>query len=623
MRIIYDSKKLEFKSPFGCLREQQPCRMSLLIPRSCAAQKVFLSVENEEGFLLRVPFAKLGDEGDYERFGGSFSLFRRGLYFYYFVIVQEGSSFRLFRQDYDQTNMEEGEKWQLTCYDGEYTVPACYHGKVMYQIFPDRFAKKGQCDLTGKLTPFTLHASLSETPRFLPDEQGVIQNNDFYGGNLQGIIEKLDYLKQLCVSVLYLNPIFQAYSNHRYDTADYKRIDPMLGTEEDFRQLCLEAHKRDMKVILDGVFSHTGSDSLYFDIHDRYGTGAYHHPDSPYRDWYQFEEYPDGYRSWWGIDTLPCLEEMNPDFLEFIITGEDSVVTHWMRLGADGFRLDVADELPDEFIRLLHRKVKENNPEGLVIGEVWEDASNKCSYGVRRTYFTERELDSVMNYPFREGIISFLTGKSSGLSLGQGIMTICENYPSPVVHSLMNSLSTHDTPRILTLLGDSFDGSKEEKAERFLSPEQKKEAVAKEKLAAVLQFVLPGCPCIYYGDEAELEGFEDPFNRRFFPWGREKGELFFFYQRLAQLKCGHLALQEGDIELIYGDGEVIHISRRDSSERIDAVVNRGGAPYSMFGKLLLGEHAEQECDAVTVSAGGFAVVAAPPIKKINEETEKR
>ncbi len=611
MRILYDSKKEEYKTPFGCLREQELCRMNLLIPRSCAAQKVFLSIEDEQGFLLRVPFAKQSSEGDYEKFGGSFSLFRRGLYFYYFTVVQEGGSFRLFRQGYDQTNMEEGEKWQLTCYDPEYHTPFCYHGGVMYQIFPDRFAQKGRCDLTEKLTPFTMHASVSETPRFRPDENGVVQNNDFYGGNLQGIISKLDYLQKLCVSILYLNPIFKAYSNHRYDTADYKAIDPMLGTEEDFIQLCREAHKRGMKIIIDGVFSHTGSDSLYFDIHDRFGGGAYHHPNSPYRDWYQFEEYPRVYKSWWGIDTLPCLDEMNPDFLDFVIRGENSVVTYWMRRGADGFRLDVADELPDAFIQLLHQKVKENNPEGLVIGEVWEDASNKFSYGVRRTYFVENELDSVMNYPFREGILAFLTGKSSGLALGQIVMTICENYPQPVVHCLMNSLSTHDTPRILTLLGDDFSGSKEEKAERYLTEEQKKIGIEKEKLAAVLQFVLPGCPCIYYGDEAGMEGFEDPFNRRFFPWEREDGVLFSFYQTLAQLKCNHRALREGDIELIYGDQEILHMGRNCPAERVEAVVNRAGAPYTVWGgRLLLGENTEQRNGAVTVNAGGFAVFSA-------------
>lgn len=613
MRILYDSKLEEFKSPFGCLREGELCRMSLLIPTDCAARQVLLIVEDECGFLLRVPFEKQEEQEGYERFGGSFSLFRRGLYFYYFVVVQEGGSFRLFREGYEQTNMEAGEKWQLTCFGAEYDTPEHFRGGVMYQIFPDRFAKAGECDLTGKLTPFTLHSSWEECPHFAPDEEGIVQNNDFFGGNLKGICEKLDYLRSLSVTTLYLNPIFYAYSNHRYDTADYKRIDPMLGTEEDFITLCREAHRRGMRVILDGVFSHTGSDSVYFDVHDRFGRGAYRHPDSPYRSWYQFTRYPEEYESWWGIRTLPCVNEMNPDYLAEIITGSDSVVSHWMERGADGFRLDVADELPDEFIRALHAKVKECNPEGLVIGEVWEDASNKCSYGVRRTYFTREELDSVMNYPFRDGILSYLSGGESALSFGRGVMNLCENYPRPVLSCLMNSLSTHDTPRILTLLGDDFSGTKEEKAERFLPPEQRETAKNREKQAAVLQYTLPGSPCIYYGDEAGLEGFEDPLNRRCFPWGREDRELTDFYRRLGKIKTAEKALREGEIRLEFADDEILCFVREWEGERICVAVNRAGEAYPLpEGQMLIGE----QCASGVLSAGGFAVLrmSAPPCR---------
>ena len=604
MRILYDSKQAQFKTPFGCLREDEKCTISLLIPKSCGAKEVQLCLEDEKGFFLRVPFGKMEEEGEYERFGGTFSLFRRGLYFYYFVVVQEENSFRLFREGYDQTNMEEGEKWQLTCFDKDYATPREYQGGVMYQIFPDRFAKLGECDLTEKMTPFTLHQSTEESPVFAPDEQGIVQNNDFYGGNFRGITEKLDYLSDLGISVLYFNPIFKAYSNHRYDTADYKCVDPMLGTEAEFISLCNEAHKRNMKVILDGVFSHTGSDSVYFDVHNRFGHGAFHHADSPYKDWFQFTQYPHQYESWWGIKTLPCVNELNESYLDFIIRDEDSVIAYWMKRGADGFRLDVADELPDEFIRLLHARVKELNPNGLVIGEVWEDASNKCSYGVRRTYFTEAELDSVMNYPFRDGILDYLTGKLDGKAFSQTVMTVCENYPRPVVDCLMNSLSTHDTPRILTLLGDSFQGSKEEKSERFLTLEEKELALKKERQAAAMQFFLPGMPCIYYGDEAGMEGFEDPLNRRCFPWGKEDKELIEFYRQLSLLKKTHSELQTGDTALEFGSEEVFHISR---GNRFHLIVNRNGEPYCVKGTLIIGQNAEQG-DTVTVFSGGFALV---------------
>lgn len=602
MRILFDSKKREFKTPFGCLREDEKCTLSLLIPNSCKAKEVRLCLEDEKGFFLQVPFERIGEEDNYVRFGGSFSLFRRGLYFYYFTVIEEGHSFRLFRQDYDQTNMEAGEKWQLTCFPKEFTTPKDYQGAVMYQIFPDRFCKSGTCEMSEKLTPFTIHENWEECPVFQPDEKGIVQNNDFFGGNLKGIAEKLDYLVSLGVRVLYFNPIFKAYSNHRYDTADYKTIDPMLGTEEDFSNLCREVHQRGMKVILDGVFSHVGSDSLYFDIHNRFEQGAYHHPHSPYKNWFQWK--PNGYESWWGIKTLPCVNELEESYLDFIIRDEDSVVAHWMKLGADGFRLDVADELPDEFIRLLYQRVKELNPEGFVLGEVWEDASNKCSYGTRRTYFSEEELDSVMNYPFRDGIVDYLTGKLDGLSFARRVMTICEHYPRPVVDCLMNSLSTHDTPRILSLLGPSFEGSKEEKANRFLSEEEKESAMEKLRQAVAMQFFLPGMPCIYYGDEAGMEGYEDPLNRRCYPWGKEDKELMEFYRQLSELKNQIPQLQRGDTALEFADDEVFHMSR---GEQLHLVVNRNGDPYSVSGKLILGQKVTED-DGVTVLPGGFALI---------------
>lgn len=206
-------------------------------------------------------------------------------------------------------------------------------------------------------------------------------NNDFFGGNFQGITEKLPHIASLGATVLYLNPISKAFSSHRYDTGDYKTPDPMLGTEEDFATLCQEARKLGIHVILDGVFSHTGSNSLYFDRYRAFGGhGAYADPQSPYRSWYQFYHYPDSYHCWWNFDTLPCVNKMDPTYLDYVIDGPDSVVAHWLRLGADGFRLDVVDELPDAFVLRLKRRIREIKPDALLIGEVWEDASNKIAY---------------------------------------------------------------------------------------------------------------------------------------------------------------------------------------------------------------------------------------------------
>lgn len=547
MRILFNSKNEYHKSPFGCLRQNQLCTLRIKIPISCETEKVYLCIRSESGIELTVPFAFESAEGDYEVYSTQFSLFACDLYFYYFNVVTQNESFDLFKQG-DDTNIACGDLWQITCFDKNYDTPVDFKGRVIYQIFPDRFAKFGEVDTKEKLLPYELHKDLKETPVYLPDRNGQILNNDFYGGNLMGIVQKLPYIKDMGAGIIYLNPIFMAYSNHRYDTADYKKIDPLLGTEEDFKILCREAHKLDIKIILDGVFSHTGSNSIYFDAKNIFGNGAVSNPDSPYREWYQFEEYPHRYTSWWGIDTLPCVRELNQSFMDYIIYSEDSVLCHWLKLGADGFRLDVADELPDEFIEAFHKKLKEVKPDAILMGEVWEDASNKISYGKRRKYFSNTELDSVMNYPFKNAILEFVTGRIKGKDFAERIMTIAENYPRPVLDCVMNLLSSHDTPRIITALSGKGEGmSKTDKAEFKLQGEELNRAVNLTKVSALLQFTLPGNPSIYYGDEIGMEGFEDPLNRCFFQWEEQNVSLREFYKKLSFLKNQNEAIKRGDI----------------------------------------------------------------------------
>lgn len=575
MRILYDSKSSSHKKPFGCIKINELCEISLHIPQSCKTMSASLCLSSEDGFSMTIPLKKAEEKDGYEFYNGSFSLFKEGLYFYYFKITTEGSSFSLYKQGFSDTNIEAGDLWQLTCISPDYKTPDFFKGAVYYQIFPDRFYKDNVLPATQKNTPYILHENEWETPVYMPDENGIIQNNDFYGGNIPGIMKKLPYLKSLGVSVIYLNPIFSAYSNHRYDTSDYMKTDDLLGTEKDFANLCKSAHEMGIKIILDGVFSHTGADSIYFDKYNRYGGGAFQNPDSSYRPWFQFSEYPHKYTSWWGIDTLPCVNELEESYLDYIIKNDDSVIAHWLNLGADGFRLDVADELPDEFISLLRKRVKEINPDAIVLGEVWEDASNKISYGVRRKYFADSELDSVMNYPFRDNIIAFVKGEISAWDLSNVIMTICENYPEEVVHCLLNSLSTHDTPRILTLMSPcEIPSSKESRANFTLSGDALSEALEKEMFAAFLQFMLPGAPCIYYGDEAGLEGCEDPFNRRFFPWGRENLELADFYKELSGLKNSIPSLKLGDTLISRLDDGVIEIARSLGDDTVYACLSR-------------------------------------------------
>lgn len=609
MEMQFNSLSQRYKRPFGCLRQHQVCQLMVEVPKDCPLNHLEVVVSSDSGYGMRVSFTREGESEYYWEYRTEFSLPRQGLYFFYFHVELTTGSFRLFRAGESGLRANEGEQWQITCYPAHFTAPEAFQGAVLYQIFPDRFYREGSCDLTGKLEPYWIHEDWGDTPHFLPNSQGEVLNNDFFGGNLRGIEAKLPYLKSLGVDGIYLNPVCMAFSNHRYDTADYKRVDPMLGTDADLSRLCQAAHREGMKVILDGVFSHTGSNSVYFDAKGVFGHGAVSDPNSPYRSWYDFQHYPNQYTSWWGISTLPCVHELNDDYLDFIIRGEDSVLAHWMSLGIDGVRLDVADELPDPFIAAFRKRLKELNPDAWLLGEVWEDASNKVSYGARRKYFSDGELDSVMNYPFRNAILSFMAGHG-GEQFRRQVMSLVEHYPPFVLHSVMNSLSTHDTPRILTALGDSFSGSKTEKAGRFLSSEGRAWAIAREKSAALLQFTLPGTACIYYGDEVGMEGFEDPFNRRCYPWGREDQDLLAFYRALSRIKHDHAALRTGSIEFQPVPDPTISFLRTFHSQAIRVLIHSGQDPYTLplEGQILLLHNGRQEEAQLVLEQWGGAIL---------------
>ncbi len=579
MRILFDSRSLKHKTPFGTVRTGHLCCLTVCTPKDCGAVGMGLILEDPDGnFCREVSFALDSQTEDYQSWTCSFTM-DCGLYFYWFRVYKTDGSFRLFRQGRD-TNMEAGEKWQLSFIPEDFTVPDYARGAVMYQIFPDRFAKSGECDVSEKLQPFTVHTDWSELPRSGPDAEGN-WNNDFFGGNFNGIREKLPYLQDLGVKLLYLNPIFKAFSNHRYDTADYLHPDPMLGTEADFAALCDEAHRLGMRVILDGVFSHTGNRSIYFE-------SACRDPNSPYYRWYRFTDYPRDYEAWWGIKTLPCVEELDKGYLEYIIDGEDSVVAHWLRLGADGFRLDVADELPDAFILRLKKRIRALKPDAFLLGEVWEDASNKRAYGQSRRYFVDGELDSVMNYPWREAILRFAEGRDDGTELAESIETLAENYPPQVLDCVMNLLSSHDRERALTRLGDP---------ERF-------------RLASFLQFTLPGMPSLYYGDEAGLQGGKDPDCRRPFPWGRENASLQSYFRCLGELKKSCSALQRGDIRIAKaGEGKLCFV-RRTETECATVYVNCSAQEWILpeEGRLLFGRGLQCSGEKISLLSDGFCVL---------------
>ena len=611
MRILFDSRQAMFKTPFGTLVPGQECTLHIHIPSSVQAIKTeaLFFADAEASPALTVPFVFEKTYGAYDIFKGTFCFSTPGLYFYHFVISTDDNQFRLFKVGSD-TNMEAGDSWQLTCVPADFTTPDWAKGATIYQVFPDRFYKSGDCDLTGKLQPYTVHENWYEEVDWKPTKEGLVLNNDFYGGNFKGITEKMDYIASLGTTILYLNPISKSFSSHRYDTGDYKTPDPMLGTMDDFKVMCDAAHNRGIKVILDGVYSHTGSDSLYFDKNRTFGgKGAYCDPNSPFRSWYTFHKYPDSYNCWWNFDTLPTVNKMDAEFVKYIITDDDSVVAYWLRAGADGFRLDVADELPNEFMLLLKQRIREIKPDAFLLGEVWEDASNKEAYGIRRRYFVDGTLDSCMNYPFRTAILNFMRGLDGGEQLEETVLTIAENYPAQVFACNMNLLGTHDTARILTTLVDEFDGSREEKASRHLSTETLSIARQRLLMASFLQYMLPGAPSLYYGDEAGMEGYKDPFNRRTYPWGKEDTGLLSHYRQLGNLRKSCTTLRLGDIRFFHAGAQKLGFSRNLNGQQVRIYINRSPSSWVIpAGRILYGHNLRTVApDWLTLAPMGFCI----------------
>lgn len=589
--IIFDSRNEYYKSPVGAVKSGTEISYRIKINASLDPREVDLVVlydANKSLGYYRMSYA--GEEEQTENLGpGSVRFYRifeltipiwdRGLYFYWFEFSSSFGRLQARKSGPDNLPVIAGPEqtpWQQSVYKRDFQVPEWIKGGTFYHIFVDRFNHGGKerVQLAGKV----LRDDWGGLPEYRPDEQGIVRNNDFFGGNLKGIIEKLPYIKSLGTSCIYLSPIFEAYSNHKYDTADYFHIDPMFGTLDDFRELCREAKKLGMAVILDGVFSHTGSDSRYFDKYGHYGgSGAYNNPNSLYRDWYYFSE-NEQYESWWGIDTLPRINKFNEDYINFIC-GRDGVARYWIRQGASGWRLDVADELPNYFIDRLCEAVKEEKIDAIVIGEVWDDASTKISYDERKNYFQGNRLDSVMNYPLKVALIDyFCTGNAE--QLAQTAEALCENYPKDVVDCLMNNIGSHDTMRILTVLGTKHpkeDLPKDYMAVNRLSPEGREEAKRLLIKAAALHATLPGVPCIYYGDEAGMEGYADPFNRRCYPWGNEDTEVLDWYRRIFSFRKEHAVYKDGSYRTLLAADQAYAFMRSNGAESIITAVNLGSS----------------------------------------------
>lgn len=584
--IPYNSRLEYHKYPFGAVRDSDNVTFRIILPREfrCTAARLLIKADGENYRSLGMYWDCMQGDGE-EWWKVEFTPGKTGLYEYYFEYDTIWGNGRIFNfGDGTGRICDSGRDWQLTVYDKNFTTPDWIKGGVFYQIFPDRFYGSGEKKVNVP-DDRIMRTDADGEPFWRPDQNGKVKNNDYFGGDLKGIEQKLPYLSSLGVTCIYLNPIFEAQSNHRYDTSDYQKIDSLLGSEDDFSNLCTAADKLGIKIILDGVFSHTGDDSVYFNKYGRYpDVGAYQSKESEYYGWYKFNEWPDDYVSWWGIDILPEVQEENSHFNEYI-NGADGIAAKWLKLGASGWRLDVADELPDCFLDNFRKAAKGAKPDALVLGEVWEDASNKCSYSHRRRYLLGEQLDSVMNYPFADAVIEFVRNADAE-KFAATVMQIVENYPKPVLDVLMNHIGTHDTARAITALAGESCAYRDRYWQSVQQLSEKKyfEGIELMKAASTIQFTLPGVPSIYYGDEAGMQGYKDPFNRRFFPWGRENQSLVEHYRKLGRIRKENPLFAEGKLQILSSVAGCTAYSRSDGGEAVLVIANMNPHPITYYMK---------------------------------------
>lgn len=554
------------------------------IPRRYGFAAVVLRIAADGESPHDLPFAFCDSEGGEDLYERTLDLAElcpggRGLFFYEYLFLRGfDTCFSDSVNNVDFTlSPVSANRFRLLVHDADFAPPSWFMGGTMYHVFVDRFFR-GEGEVTLRENAELNPDWENGIPQYVKKPGEPLSNHIFFGGNLWGVTQKLDYLQSLGVTVLYLSPIFSAYSNHRYDTASYEEIDGLLGGRAAFDQLIESAHKRGMRVILDGVFNHTGDDSVYFNRRGTYPTaGAYQSKSSPYADWFHFKRFPDEYESWWGIEIMPRLQHQNEKCRRYF-TGEKGIAAKWIGAGIDGWRLDVADELSDAFLDELRETVKrESGGEGIIIGEVWENAADKIAYGKRRQYFWGGQLDSVMNYPLRNAVLGFLLEKD-GESFYNILTELYGSYPVAVSHSLMNLLGTHDTERFLTTLGADPRAEGQDNdvlATLRLSAKRRLQALKLMKMAATLQFTVFGVPSVYYGDEAGLEGYHDPFCRMPFPWGGEDGDLLTHYRRLGALRWEHSALRDGAFSFLFHSEHAFAYLRRREDDCVLTAANIG------------------------------------------------
>lgn len=570
----------------------------------------FIVENNNTREIFRLDHIKNDEE--YSYFKTAISLPTKAIYHYYFSFNVNNQSIYLKKENQKEVStISPSEMWQMSV---NFEVPKWAKGKIMYHIFVDRF-NKGRKEPLPPMDNRTIHSSWNEDIKIGPDENGI-WNADFYGGDLQGIIDKLDYIKSLGVSIIYLSPIVWSQSNHRYDTSDYEQVDPYAGTNEDLKTLCTIAHQKGIKIILDAVFNHTGNDSKYFNEYNHFNElGASQSPESKYYPFYRkyIADNKTYFGYWWGMKNLPVCDGSSKEWQQYIY-GEGGIIDLWFSLGIDGLRLDVADELSDEFIEGIRTAVKKNKEDGFIIGEVW-----KSPMRMNRNYISGgKGMDTVMNYTLIDALIRYFKYEDV-YKLRDVINQLMTEYPKDTLNSLMNFTSTHDITRAINIFGThefrysgewawnlNNEGDLEWQKNYQLTEEdyQKGKKIYKAYLYVLTFF--PGILSIFYGDEVGLQGMGNLANRRPFPWHKEDQDLLKFFQSLGEIRKKEQFLEEAELEIIEINNEYIMFRRHTLTESILIAVNRSDgrikillpAEYTTYEKTYsLGETTKEELDS--------------------------
>ena len=610
LSVSFDSRRAADKAPFGAVAAGTDVAFSLGALPGVSQATLVIERRRLEGDqttldyteLARVPLARAAAGADgRERWSSHFRFDAPAVYGYWFEL-KIGERTLVFENNATPIywTRERGaggagviaevphsarriRRFRQTVY-APYAVPAWAQDAVYYYIFPERFRngdprndpKPGVDKFHDKTVEF--HADWNDKP-WRPhsgDGSDDEYSNDFFGGDIAGIIEKLDYIRSVGANTLYITPMFTAASNHKYDTADWKQIDPHFGTNDDFARLCREAAKRGIRVLPDASLNHSGADSIYF---DRYGTRGGHgafeggkiNPASPWASWYTFDasqkEADKQYKGWLDVSDLPELNKADPSYRAFAYGAPDSVTRTWLRAGASGWRMDVAPWVPDDFWRGWRAAVKETKPDALAVSETWWDASK---------FFLGDEFDSTMNYIFRNAVLAYANGGDAALMVAN-LEEMREAYPPQTFAALMNLLSTHDAARSLHVLGDVGGEA---------TPGAVALAKQKMRLAVFFQMTYPGSPAIYYGDEVGLTGGDDPYNRGTYPWADRGGHpdrtLLADFRRLTALRRDLPVLRHGTLLApLHVDEHVVVLARHDAGDWAITATNNGDAPRTL------------------------------------------